>query len=277
VLFDYFFLILAKYCIIIITNNVVVMKKYSQEIRETLDSFGLSRVEQDVYLLLLGLGQTTATPVAGGLGLPLTTVQSLLLRLAKKGMVHTTKRRSRSAYEAKDPGVLKGILEQKLKEVTGIIPMLRELKAETVDPARVRVYTRERMTDIFRHALQSREKIIYEIVSAQELQELLGEKFHFTRRRVAEGVRLLSLRVEEHEIKKYSAKAHVRELREAKFLPKEMVFSASVMIWDDMVAFFAPPSEGLAWTVKSEAMAMMMRQLFALLWSIGRRMETGVE
>jgi sugar-specific transcriptional regulator TrmB len=245
-----------------------------QEIRESLTIFGLSHAEQDAYFALLEGGLTPASPIAKTLSIPLTTAQSLLQRLATRGLVHVTKRKSRAVYEAKDPVVFKSLLEQHLQEMTSTIPLLRLLRTEEVTSARIRIYSRERMTDIFRHALTTKEKRIYEIVSAHELQELLGERFHFTKRRMAEGIQLKSLRVESQEIKAYSARTHERELREAKFLPKELTFKCSIMFWDDTVAFFTPPSEGLAWVVRSKETCVMLKQIFDLLWSVSRRMET---
>jgi len=152
--------------------------------------------------------------------------------------------------------------------------MLQKMRAEPVASARIRVYERERAADIFHAALSSRDRLVYEIVSARDLQDVLGEKFHFTKRRVAAKVRLNSLRVESREIKKYSKATHARELREAKFLPRELTFRCSVLFWDDTVAFFTTKGEGLAWTVESKTLRETYEQLFALLWSVSRQMET---
>jgi hypothetical protein len=46
------------------------------------------------------------------------------------------------------------------------------------------------------------------------------------------------------------------------------------MIWDDTVAFFSIADEGLSWTVTSRSMAKTFKQLFELLWSVSRKMET---
>jgi predicted DNA-binding antitoxin AbrB/MazE fold protein len=196
-----------------------------------------------------------------------------MARLVEAGLVSTAKRKSRLLYEADDPVVLRRLLERQAEETAGIVPFLQKLRVEEGGAAKIKVYERERMTDIFHQALSSKEKVIHEIVAAKELQEVLGEKFHFTRRRLKAGVRLRSLRVEKREIKRYVPETHVRELREAKFLPREMTFKVSFMIWDDMTAFFTPKDEGLAWVVQSRALSEMMRQTFELLWSIGRKME----
>lgn len=245
-----------------------------REIQESLSQAGLSRPEQSAYLALLELGVTTATPLAHALSVPLTTAQSLLQRLATIGVVHVTKRKSRSVYEAKDPQIFKTLLEQRLQDVVQVIPFLKELRSEQRRPAHIRIYTRERAADIFRQALLAKDKMVYEIVSAKDLQDVLGERFHFTRRRVEQSVRLKSLRVEAHEIKKYNQRIHDRELREARFLPRDFTFQSSLLFWDQTVAFFTPLSEGLVWIVHSKSFADTMKQLFDLLWSVSRRMET---
>lgn len=236
--------------------------------------FGLNEKEQATYLALLPLGRATLTPIAHAAGLPVTTVQSIMGRLAEAGLVAVAKRGSRSVYEAHDPIVLRRLLERQIEEAAGIIPHLQKLRSDERRPARIRVYERERMTDVFHLALAPKRKPLLEIVSAKDLQEILGEKFHFTRRRLKAGLPLRSLRVERYEIKKYSKATHARELREAKFLPRELAFKASLMCWDDTVAFFSSKDEGLAWTVESRSMAETVRQLFELLWSVSRTMET---
>lgn len=244
------------------------------EIDEVLAAFGLDAKEREAYLALLRAGQMTITPLSRMLDLPVTTVQSVLGRLEKTGLVRVTARKSRHAYDAHDPAVLRRILERRLQETGGVIPLLQKLRSEPGAAPKIRIYYRERVTDIFHQALTAKDKTVFEMVAAEDLQDILGEKFHFTKRRVERGVRLKSLRVESREIKKYSAAAHIRELREAKFLPRELTFRASIMFWDDTVAFFTTKEEGLAWMVESRTMRQTAEQLFGLLWSVSRKMET---
>jgi sugar-specific transcriptional regulator TrmB len=248
-----------------------------REMDEVLSRFGLGESDRAAYLALLPLGEATLSPISRASGLRLTTAQSVMARLADLGLVRVSLRRSRHVYEALDPSVLRKILERQAEELAGIIPDLKKLKSDVAVAPRIRVFDRERMTDVFHQALGARSKLVHEIVAAKDLQDVLGERFHFTRRRVAAGVRLRSLRVESREIKRYSAAVHARELREAKFLPRELAFRCSIMFWDDTVAFFTTKDEGLAWTVRSRAARETWAQLFELLWSVGRKMETAPE
>lgn len=247
-------------------------KLEQQELIEVLDQFGLKDKDRQVYFALLESGKNTITPLAQSLNFPPTTVQSILKKLNDQGLLNVSMYKSRHVYEAHDPIVLKKILERQITEISNVIPLLNKLKIKEDSDTKIKIYNRSRITDIFHEALNS--KLVYEIVSAHDFQDVLGEKFHFTKRRIEKGVHLKSLRVEEHEIKKYNKQIHEKELREAKFLPREMNFRSSIMFWDNTVAFISTKNEGIAWTVESPIISEMIKQFFDLLWSVSRRMET---
>lgn len=246
----------------------------NKEVFEVLKRFGFNDKEKEVYLGLICAGPSTLTPLSKSLRLPITTIQSILNRLHGEGLVGISKTRGRHIYEAYDPAILKKIREEEIREINNVLPFLKKLQGDGGGEAKVRVFYRERMTDIFLEALEAKDKVVYEIVSARDIQDILGEKFHFTRRRLEKGIQLKSLRVEKKEIKKYSRAIHIKELREAKFLPAEMTFQANIMFWDNKVALFSTKNEGLAILMESVSIKEMIEQLFNLLWSIGRRMET---
>ncbi|MEX0877495.1 MAG: helix-turn-helix domain-containing protein [Candidatus Spechtbacterales bacterium] len=245
-----------------------------KEIQEALSLFGLNDNEQNVYLELLGVGKITLTPLSRIVGLPLTTVQSILKRLSEAGLVETTFVRSRRRYMAKDPAALKEVLSQQQKEISAVIPLLKNLQSENMGAAKVKVYFRESIADILNQALEAKDKTIYEIMSAGDFQKIMGESYHFTKRRLEKGVHLKSLRIEEHEIKNYSKVTHKRELREAKFLPRELTFRSSIMFWDDTVVIFTTKQEGLSLVIESRTLRETYQQIFDLLWTISRPMDT---
>ncbi len=245
----------------------------TKEITEVFESLGLNKKDQAVYLALLSSPPTTLTPLARLVRLPVTTVQSVLARLETFGVVQVSKRKSRHVYEALEPEALTKLMARRLEEVTGIVPLLSSLMKDAGGAARVKVFYRERMSDIFYAALEAQGKLVYEIVSAADIQKVLGEKFHFSRRRIAAGVRLKSLRVESREIKNYNRAIDQRELREARFLPREFTFASSIFFWDTSVAIFSTAEEGVGILVESKTITEMFRQLFDMLWSVSRGME----
>lgn len=245
----------------------------SKEIAEVFETLGFNKKDQTVYVALLGLPPTTLTPLARLVRLPVTTVQSVLARLETFGVVNVTKRKSRHVYEALEPGALQKLMERRLEEVVGIVPLLSSLIKDAGGSSNVKVFYRERMNDIFNAALEAKGKMVYEIVSAADIQKILGEKFHFSRRRIAASVRLKSLRVESREIKNYNREIDRRELREARFLPREFSFQASVYFWDTTTALFSTTEEGVAVLIESRTITDMFRQMFEMLWSVSRLMD----
>lgn len=249
---------------------MVLTISQSKEVSEVFETLGFNKKDQLVYLALLGLPPSTLTPLARLVRLPVTTVQSVLGRLEKFGVVNVTKRKSRHIYEALEPEALKKLMEHRLEEVTGIVPLLSGLMKDVVQGARVKIFYRERMNDIFNAALEAQGKLVYEIVSPADIQKILGEKFHFSRRRIAHGVRLKSLRVESREIKKYTREIDRRELRETRFLPREFVFQSSIYFWDGTLAIISTAEEGVAVLIESRTITEMFRQLFEMLWGLSR-------
>lgn len=248
--------------------------KQKKEITEVLSGFGFNAKDEHVYLALLEMGHTTLTPLSRRLSIPVTTVQSTMKRLVKKGVVDVTKNKSRSVFTAHHPDVFKTLLTEQAKSVAGILPLLASLKTEILEQARIRIFERERMTDILNESLNAKSKTVYEIVSAKEFQNVIGEKFHYSKRRMQKGITLKSLRVRSHEIKQYSAATHVRELREARFLPTDLTFEASILFWDDTIAIFSTKSEGAHLMITSKSIREMMQQIFELLWSVSGKMIT---
>jgi sugar-specific transcriptional regulator TrmB len=246
----------------------------TKEIDEILKTVGLSSTESRLYISLLRLGSSTLTPLSRELDLAPTTVQSAIDRLIDRGIISVSKHGSRRLYTAEDPSIFRQIIERQLEEVKMSMPILKELTDITISKNNLKILRGDQIKSIFYTALESKNQEILEIVSAKEFQKNIGEKFHFTRRRIKKRIYLKSLRVKKEEIKKYSALTHKRELREAKFLPRDISFKSSLMIFDDYVAILPTKIEDVAILIESRSISIMFRQIFGILWDISRKMET---
>lgn len=249
--------------------------KNQKEIQEVLNSFGLTQKEQTIYCALLQHGEQTLTPLSKIVKLQPTTLQSILYRLIEKDILYTSKRKSKNIYHAHPPKKFQTIIETQLKEIKNIIPLLKKLEnSENHASPKVHVYSKKNTHEVLNKILNCKKKLIREIISAHDFQKLIGEKYHFTKKRCEKNIYLESLRIQSHEIKKYSKKIHSKELREAKFLPKELTFQSSIMIWDNSLAIFSSNKEGMIMIIESESISTMAYEIFELLWSVSRKMET---
>ena len=96
-------------------NITSFTKLEQQEITEVLDNFGLNEKDRKVYFSLLNMDSGTITPLSKTVGMPPTTVQAIMFRLEKKGLLSVTTRKSRHVYSANEPEVFKQILERKMQ------------------------------------------------------------------------------------------------------------------------------------------------------------------
>ncbi len=245
------------------------------ELTELLERFAVRPIEQQAYLHVLTYGPQTVSPIAKAIEAPVSTTQAVMDRLVRLGIMDFTLRGNRRVFQAADPVKFKRIAERHVQDATRLMDVLAVYRAEKpADLGRVRVYPRERIADVLHRILAAKSKEVWEIVSAHDMQELMGERFHFTKRRVQQGIRLKSLRVESKEIKRYSKLSHQRELREARFLPATTSFRASFALWDNTVVFYPVKREGMIVVIESVSLCEMLRELYEILWSVSRRMET---
>lgn len=254
----------------LIQNNHMPSHLEQQEINEVLESFKLRPNEREVYLALLQMGPSTVTPLARSVRLPVTTTQSILKRLFDMSIIKISSSKTRQIYEAEDPIIFKKLLERQIEDFGNVIPLLKQMQTDKDSETKIEIYTHQRMADIFYKALSCKEKVMYEIMSPKDFQEILGEKFHLTKRRVDRGIYLKTLRVENFEIKKYTKESHKEKLREVKFLPREFTFQSSIVFWDDSIALFSSRTESLACVITSKSIREMFGQLFDMLWSVSR-------
>lgn len=91
---------------------------------EVLKNIGLTDNESKAYLALLELGVTTTGKVAKQADIDRSNAYYSLERLKKKGLVSEIINKKTKHYEAANPSVLKGLLEEKEQRLEEIMPQL---------------------------------------------------------------------------------------------------------------------------------------------------------
>ncbi|MBI2410962.1 MAG: hypothetical protein HYV32_03690 [Candidatus Kerfeldbacteria bacterium] len=63
------------------------------------------------------------------------------------------------------------------------------------------------------------------------------------------------------------AKNNPKEMRESKFLPENISFTATQFIYQNKIAYISPKKEPMGVIIESADLAQMERQKFELLWN----------
>jgi len=98
-----------------------------EEIRITLEKYGLSQNEAKVYLTLISLGNAMAGKISKEAMMDRTSCYDALKKLIKKGLVSYVVEANRKLFKAISPNRLLGILKEKQEDIERILPELKEI------------------------------------------------------------------------------------------------------------------------------------------------------
>ena len=98
-----------------------------EELRLTLEKYGLSHNEAKVYLTLLNLGSAMAGKISKEAMMDRTSCYDALKKLVKRGLVVYALEANRKLFKTISPDRLIGILKEKEEEISEILPQLKEI------------------------------------------------------------------------------------------------------------------------------------------------------
>lgn len=108
---------------------------------EILKHFGLTEAEANVYLILLQIGEATASEIAKRTNMNRTFTYDRLKKLLDAGMVSYVVKENKKYFKASEPSHLLSILKDKEEEVRGILPELEKLRQPIKLGPEVEVYS----------------------------------------------------------------------------------------------------------------------------------------
>lgn len=97
------------------------MKNENTQLKLTLQNFGFSEKEADVYIGLLELGKGTVTEISRKAGINRTTGYDILNSLTNKGVVSVSGKEPKQEYAAESPDSITTYLKRQAEKVAGDI------------------------------------------------------------------------------------------------------------------------------------------------------------
>lgn len=236
-----------------------------------LESLGLDKNDQKVYLAIYALADAPASLIAQKAGVKRTTAYTILEKLKKMGLVSSYRTKSSIRYFAENPNKIRQFLEERITTFNErVLPELRALGEIPRSTPRIRVFEGEKgLQSILNEALECEEKIIYSMGSYKKYKEAVKTGFVFTERRVAKGILSKALRTKE-EIKAFKPgyiDIQKEELREVRWLPSTVDLDGYIMIWDNKTAFISGKDELFGFIIESNDFSKSMKKIFDSFWN----------
>ena len=248
------------------------MKNENTQLKLTLQNFGFSEKETDVYIALLELGKGTVTEISRKAGINRTTGYDILNSLTNKSVVMVSGKEPRQEYAAEPPAsitsYLKGEAEKissNIKKSEEIIPDLMLLHSNKNRP-RIRFYEgREGLQHVYENTLTSSETI-RAYASVEDVQNTLPNYFpEYYKRRANKGIHIRAIfprtaaALDRHN-------NDVAEKRETMLVPSDKYnFSPEINIYDNKI-MIASWKEKLGIIIESQEIADAMKKTYELAW-----------
>lgn len=243
-------------------------------LKESLEKFGLSEKEAEIYLILLELGKAKAQDVARKTKLPRSTIYSILEYLEKRGLVFSFDQAKIKYFTAQDPAKIVQEMNERILAIKTAFPELKQLYRTAKAKPQIRYYQGlSELKTMYQSILKLKGISAYDIIASEEEWLRMDPAFFadFKQQRARAGIRTrLILESSETAL---GRKAHQRETySEVKIIPPALgwKFTAGCYIFPDRVIFIAYREERVALEMISAEVAGLMKTMFEFMWrSIG--------
>lgn len=234
---------------------------------------GLSARQAQIYVTLLRLGSAGPAEIARQAEVKRPTAYEALEDLCARGLAtRSVVGRSRS-YAAAPPARLLDEAAERQRRLKDMLPDLQSL-VTAASAARPRLIYREGVEGIRQvhdDLLSVREGEYRYFGGSSEMVGAMGEEYlkDYVRRRVAKGIRSLSIRWRSHEVALPCLADGERWLRRTRYLDINPADGLSgLFIYDQRIAVISSFREGYGMVLESEGMSRLLRLVWESLWTV---------
>jgi len=242
-----------------------------ENIEKQLEKLGLSKKEADVYLAVLKLKEATIVQLAKITNIKRTTVYHLIDGLMEKGLISKTIKDDKKYYLAEDPKEsLSNLLAEKKNIINSLAPELKNIFGQGALVPGIRIYrNRSGIKKIFDDILTCEEKLCRYYIHSFNIEDLLGERAvdDFVKKRIALGIKSLSLRSFKYKPAREKGLSHAKQLREIKFLPENASIKPYICVYDNKVVVISTKEEKMGFIIESKEFADAQKAIFDMIWN----------
>jgi len=233
---------------------------------ETLKKFGLSDNESKIYILLLEEGPLVAGKISAKSSIHRRTVYDTINSLINYGLVNYSIKENKKLFDASDPQKLVQMIDNTKKEITNILPILKQKQNQVINVSEARIYTgRKGIISILEDILRYNEILTFG--SHGRSKEILGPYFelHHKKRRRNEikSKFLLSERLRSSDILD-SLFAEIR------YLDKSYDSKIATIITEEKVLIIIWNDDPIGVVIESHDVCHAFRNYFNIIWNIAK-------
>lgn len=238
-------------------------------LKKELEKLNLSEREADVYLALLGLGETTIERISIKSKIKRTTVYDVVKLLKDKGLIGTTKHKKRVLYYAEDPRILNNQLEEKKTVLNNILPQLLSMANFIEKKPEIKFYEGiEGIKNVYQDTLNYPGKEIL-MWGSTDVHEYLDDFMwhYYVPKRIENKIWLRGIG-QNHCIVKKIKLDDKKSLRQTRFHHENLPFDVEINLYGTRKIGIMSFKEQIALIIESEKIYNTLKSIFELNWKM---------
>jgi len=231
-----------------------------------LEQVGLSKGESEVYLILLKIGEATASEIAKHTKIARPNVYDYLNKLKYKGMVIFVSKKNKVHYIPSSPKKILEYLDEKREIIEQEIPSLLNMYHPEKEKPRVELYEgadglKTLMNDIIKTG-----KDLVGWGASDRVKEILPEYFikRYLKQREKKKIKAKQLFVKTQGVLESS-------MSQFKGIPKEFSSPSTTIIYGNNVAIIIYTTMPLVIIIKSKELSESYKKHFEILWKNSKK------
>lgn len=232
-------------------------------VKTILEQIGLSKGEAEIYLILLRIGEATASEIAKHTKIARPNVYDYLNKLKSKGLVSFISKKNKIYYTPASPEKILDYLDEKRDLIKQKLPNLLKLYHLEKEKPQVNVYEGAEGFKILMNDIIKTGEDFVGWGASDRVRELLPDYIieRYLKQREQKKIRGKQLFVETEGVLK-------TPMSEFRVIPKEFSSPATTVIYNNKVAIMIYTAIPLVIIIKSKELADSYRKHFKLLWKI---------
>jgi len=243
-------------------------------ITNLLDELGITGNDARVYLASLELGPTTITKIARKAEVERATVYAILDRLKEKGLVSINVKEYDRHIQVEAPDKLLVLAEHKKRAIQEqehkfkeILPDLLASVNQRGKQPKVKFYEgKEQFMQVYDLSVDEAKDKMYFFGVASTFIDLISYQLEqeWIKRRIRRKIHI-DILVHKTSLTEKFKNDDKKEMRTTQFLPADMKFEASYLLWGNKIALWNPVVP-LAIVIEDEIIVKMFKEMFLGLW-----------
>ncbi len=246
---------------------------------EILKKIGLSKREINVYLTLLKSGPMLATKLAKKMETSRTNIYDILESLGEKGLVVKGSKSYSKYYIPEPPNKIEEKLARKVNEIEILkdefkkaLPGLESLSPVLELTPKIKIFEgKEAIQGLMEETIKTPLKETLLATGGEGIEKILGEVFlkGYIQKRVERKIR--NRVIKKKRFWQMSLEKDKEELRESKYLPSQIKFDSTLIIYGDNVVIISSEKEDFGFSIQSKELSHLFKVFFEMLWGASNK------